>query len=62
MDVALFAFDIEGRRVKSLLPPGFRSAGQHAITWTGLDDAGRPLAPGVYFVAPLNFPWALRLS
>ena len=37
-----------GVRVRTLYR-GSTSAGPHAIAWDGRDDAGRPLASGVYF-------------
>jgi hypothetical protein len=45
--VRLAAFDLRGRRVATLLDAP-RPAGVHRVTWTGTDDAGRPLASGVY--------------
>ncbi|MCP4548314.1 MAG: hypothetical protein GY835_17775 [bacterium] len=47
-DVQLVVFDIRGRQVRSLvdeaLPPGVYSR-----AWDGCDDAGHPLASGIYF-------------
>ena len=37
----------DGRRVASLFA-GELSAGSHELTWSGLDEAGRPVASGVY--------------
>jgi len=48
-DVGLDVFDAAGRRVRSLAP-GRHEAGLHANTWNGLDDQGRPLGDGVYWV------------
>jgi spore coat protein H len=45
--VRLHAHDLRGRRVAVLLDAP-RPAGRHQVTWTGSDDAGRPLASGVY--------------
>ena len=37
-----------GRRVRTLTA-GFRLAGQHHVTWDGLDDAGLHVRAGVYY-------------
>jgi hypothetical protein len=42
-------FDVAGRRVASLIR-SFKPAGAASVGWTPRDDAGRTLAPGVYFV------------
>jgi hypothetical protein len=42
-------FDAAGRRVANLFD-GEREAGAHVLSWGGRDDAGRPVASGVYFV------------
>jgi hypothetical protein len=41
----LIVVDLGGRRIASLELP----AGERAIEWSGRDDAGRPIAAGVYF-------------
>jgi hypothetical protein len=41
--------DSAGRRVRILDQPS-RPAGDHAVAWDGRDDAGRPVAAGVYWV------------
>ena len=46
--VELVVFDLSGRQVRRLLS-GHASAGPHAASWNGLDDAGRRVTPGVYF-------------
>jgi hypothetical protein len=47
--VHIDVLDVRGRRVRTLTeeqtPPG-----EHSVSWNGLDDAGRPLAPGTYFL------------
>jgi hypothetical protein len=45
---SLDVFDARGRRVRTLAR-GDREAGAHAVTWDGRDDAGRPVAGGLYF-------------
>lgn len=41
--------DVAGREVATLLD-GDLAAGGHALEWNARDAAGRPVAPGVYFV------------
>ncbi len=46
--VLLGIYDVRGRLIKSLIS-GSLPAGQHGMTWNGLDALGRPAASGVYF-------------
>jgi len=46
--VNLRIYDIQGRQVRTLLD-GRMDAGMHAISWNGVDDAGRQVSSGVYF-------------
>jgi predicted outer membrane repeat protein len=49
--VQLALFDARGRRVTDLLDGGERQdAGEHQLTWRGLDRRGRAIASGVYFL------------
>lgn len=48
-------FDVRGRLVRSLDLARSPSAG--AVVWDGRDDAGRPVAPGAYFLR-IAFPGA----
>lgn len=41
--------DVAGRRVRTLLQEPL-AAGAHAVAWTGRDEGGRAVAPGVYFL------------
>ncbi len=41
-------FTVDGRHVRSLVS-GDLNAGQHSVTWAGLDDGGRAVASGAYF-------------
>ncbi len=43
----LAIFDVYGRRVKTWLIPT-SSAGVHALTWDGSDEAGKTVASGIY--------------
>lgn len=45
--VSLALFDPQGRRVRILLA-GTAPAGEYSQRWDGADDAGRPLAAGLY--------------
>ena len=47
--VAIAIHDVRGARVR-LLADGPAPAGSGSVAWDGLDDAGRAVAPGVYFV------------
>ena len=51
--VELAVFDSRGRKV-STLAAGELPAGEHARTWTGVDQDGNPVSSGVYF-ARLRF-------
>jgi len=46
-NVKLEIYDVTGRLVKSLLN-GMTEAGEHTVTWNGLDESGRPVASGTY--------------
>lgn len=48
-DLRLRIYDAAGRQVRTLDRRGL-GAGEQAIAWNGLDDTGRPVASGVYFV------------
>ncbi|RKY59295.1 MAG: hypothetical protein DRP95_05200 [Candidatus Latescibacterota bacterium] len=47
-DAVLAVYDVKGRKVRTIaegIP-----AGEYAISWDGRDDAGKPVASGVYIV------------
>jgi spore coat protein A len=46
--VALLVYDIQGRRVRTLVEALY-PAGIHTVTWDGRDDRGQDLPSGVYF-------------
>jgi len=48
-DVMLDITDVTGRRVHSALHQRM-GAGDHAVRWNGLDEAGRRVAPGLYWL------------
>jgi hypothetical protein len=45
--VSLEIFDLAGREVRTLLRERM-TRGPHQVTWDSTDDAGRPVASGVY--------------
>jgi hypothetical protein len=47
-NVTLAIYNVNGQRVRTL-QDGTVSAGQHSVTWDGLDDTGSRVARGVYF-------------
>jgi hypothetical protein len=47
--VEVVVYDVTGRRVRGLAE-GRMAAGRHDAEWNGIDDRGRSVAPGVYFV------------
>ena len=47
--VQLDLFDLHGARVRSLTNQHYE-AGRFQLPWSGVDDRGRSVAPGVYFV------------
>ena len=47
-EVELAIFNLLGQRVTTLVE-GLRAAGRYTVVWDGRDDAGRPVASGVYF-------------
>lgn len=50
--VSLRIFDILGQEVAHLVrPDAAQAAGMHRVSWRGIDDAGLPVASGVYFYA-----------
>lgn len=46
--VTLVIYDLLGRQVRTLLRDAQHNAGYHTAVWDGRDDAGRPVASGVY--------------
>jgi len=47
-EAELCLYSVDGRRVRTLAR-GRLEAGAHRLTWRGEDDAGRSVAPGVYW-------------
>ncbi len=48
-DASLDVLDVQGRRVR-LLVHGAQAAGEHRVSWDGLDQDGRPSSAGIYFL------------
>jgi flagellar hook assembly protein FlgD len=48
-DVEVRVFDASGRAVRTLVS-GRVKAGSHTALWNGMDDVGRKLSHGIYFV------------
>lgn len=48
-EIELGVYDLAGSRIAHLRPEG-SSAGRHAVTWDGRDEAGNRASPGVYLV------------
>ncbi|RMH89433.1 MAG: T9SS C-terminal target domain-containing protein, partial [Calditrichaeota bacterium] len=46
--ITLHIYDITGRKVRTLVNEQM-PAGRHEVVWDGTNDAGRPVASGVYF-------------
>jgi hypothetical protein len=46
---SLQVFDISGRLIRTLVPATAHQPGRHYQRWDGRDQAGRPVASGVYF-------------
>ncbi len=46
--VSIDVFDVSGRRVRTVLAERRLDAGDHVIGWDGRDDAGLPVASGMY--------------
>jgi len=47
-DVTIAVYDVSGRLVRTLVHE-HRAAGHYQEQWNGFDEAGRPVASGVYF-------------
>ncbi|NNF07416.1 MAG: T9SS type A sorting domain-containing protein, partial [Candidatus Eisenbacteria bacterium] len=52
--VRLDVFDIQGRRVRSLMTNEVLPAGTHSATWDLRDENGRLMSQGIYFVRVLS--------
>ncbi len=46
--VKVDVYDLAGRRVRALYAGPLEAGRRHGLSWDGADDAGRPLASGVY--------------
>jgi flagellar hook assembly protein FlgD len=48
-DTTLRIYNTRGQMVKTLVHEQLE-AGNHSVTWDGMDDKGKPVASGVYLV------------
>ena len=48
--VSVMIYDMLGRHVTTLINSEEQDAGKHALVWNGRNNAGTPVASGVYFV------------
>ena len=48
--VSIEIYDCAGRLVRKLLDRRHMTGGRHNISWQGVDDRGRRVMPGIYFV------------
>jgi hypothetical protein len=48
IDVDLAIYSVTGQKVRTLVK-GYQKAGQHSVTWNGLNESGHKVASGVYF-------------
>jgi hypothetical protein len=48
--VTMHVYSIDGRLVKTLKTAEYTDAGTHEVTWNGLDNLGRRVPSGMYFV------------
>ena len=55
-EVTVAIYDIRGRRVRLLVQKRY-PAGRHDLVWKGIDDTGRSVASGVYFVRIYTPTW-----
>jgi subtilisin family serine protease len=51
--VAVAIYDILGRKIATLFDE-YCPAGNHSVTWNGTDDAGRPVASGIYLTRAVS--------
>lgn len=62
--VSINVFDLNGRKIRTLVSFQSMSAGSHNIVWNGCDDLGQTVASGTYFARASTFDWqnTLKLS
>ena len=54
--IRVAVYDVSGRRVRGLID-GYLEAGDHVLRWDALDETGRPVNSGVYFVRAQSDEW-----
>ncbi|MCG3118816.1 MAG: hypothetical protein ALAOOOJD_01091 [bacterium] len=62
-DVQLVIYNASGQKVRTLVDAARQAAGYHEIIWNGANDAGQPVASGVYFYKLIagNYVRALKM-
>jgi len=48
--VTMNVYNVSGRLVRTLKQDEYTDAGTHEVSWNGLDNVGRRVPSGVYFV------------
>jgi hypothetical protein len=57
--VRIGVYDVQGRRVRTLLDE-VREPGRHTVRWDRVDDAGRQVARGLYFLRLHSEGWSAQ--
>ncbi len=62
--ISIHVYDINGRRIRTLVDSQIFSSGQYQTEWNGCDDHGKSLASGTYFARAItgNEHQVLKLS
>ena len=60
--VSVAAFDVRGRRVRTLVDGELEGGVEHHVEWDGTDDAGARVGSGVYYVAATAGEWNERVK
>jgi hypothetical protein len=55
-NVTLGVFDAHGKLLRSIIKNAHRDAGTNSEPWDGIDQWGKPLAPGTYTVKGIYYP------
>ena len=59
--VSVDVLDVRGRRIRALSAPEVLGTGRHVLSWDAKDDAGTPVATGLYYVRTHAGP-AMRVA
>jgi len=47
--MSIDVYDINGRKIRTLIDSQLHTPGQHQTVWNGCDDQGRSVSSGTYF-------------